>query len=406
MEISNTHKRVKNGKGGQIGHADTNRESHEDYHSFERNHLYAKACGNCQLPLKRANAIKKKVLLDIVINPEVVKLLIESERQWCRNCRIEVNVKDIRALPFTEYGINTLMLILVLRFKTHSSLANIATVLSLSFGMTLSKSDISNLLKKASRYLDKRYEQLKKAIRKGSVLYADETGWLVHGQKAWLWIMTNDEATAYIPAASRGRGVAANMYGNSRAFAMTDGLRSYTNTIPKSNHLYCWSHVPRFAFEETTYSKKDSDAIALRNERVRIYHIQNENPQYTKEQLERVLCNELTTLVRRTSLEEAFIKIHRRVSDQKEGLIKALLVTPSGTNNLAERELRNMASKRSISPGSDTYQGMETSAIIGSVLQTLHRDKNVALLPTLQMYLFSEIQDKHRQYIHTAYFDS
>jgi transposase len=390
-------------KGGQAGHADTNREKQEDYRSFERKRIFANTCGKCHSLLPRVNATRKKVLLDIIIIPQVVKQIIESERQWCGNCQIEVNAKDIQSLPFTEYGMNTFMMIAVLRFKTHSSYANIATVLSISFGLSLSKSDISNLLKRASQYLGKQYEQLKKEVRGGSVLYADETGWLVHGQKAWMWIMANDEATVYIPAVSRGKGVALDLYGNSNAYAMTDGLKSYTNTIPKLKHLYCWSHVLRFAFEETMYSKKDSAAVALRDELVRIYHLKNETPQ---EQMETKLREEFDNLLKRNSTEKASLNIYRRLSDQKEGLIRALLVTPSGTNNLAERELRNMAIKRSISHGSDTYQGMETTAIVGSVLQTLHRDKNSPFIPTFQTYLLKEIREKHKQYIHMAYCDS
>jgi transposase len=393
-------------KGGQIGHANTNREQREDYRSFEKKRIFAKTCGKCQSPLPRVKATKKKTLLDIVLNPEVVKLIIESERQWCGNCHIEIGAKDTRTLPFTEYGMNTFMMVLVLRFKTHSSLANIATVLSISFGLSLSKSDISNLLQHASRYLGKRYEQLKKGVRQGTVLYADETGWLVHGQKAWLWIMANEETTVYIPAISRGKGVALDLYGNSQAYAMTDGLKSYTNTIPKGKHLYCWSHILRFAFEETMYSKKDSDAVFLRDELVRIYHIKRENQHYTRDQLEKVLNEEFDALLKLHSPEEAFNNIYRRISDQREGLKRALLVTPSGTNNLAERELRNMAIKRSISHGSDTYHGMETTAVIGSVLQSLHRDKRLSFLPTLQTYIKSGIQEKHRQFIHTAYYDS
>lgn len=392
-------------KGGQIGHTDTNRETHEDYLSFERKRIFTKICGICQSPLSRVHATKKKVLLDIVINPEVVKLIIESERQWCGNCKVEVNAKDIRNLPFTEYGINTFMMILVLRFKTHSSYANIATVLSMSFGLTLAKSDVSNLLKKASQYLGKRYEQLKKAVRSGTVLYADETGWLVHGQKAWMWIMASEEATVYIPAVSRGKGVALDLYGNSNAYAMTDGLKSYTNTIPQEKHLYCWSHILRFAFEETIHSKIDSQAVVLRNELVRVYHIKNTNPHFTKEQLMVELQKEIDALLKLTSHEKPFLAIQQRVSDQKEGLIRALVFTPSGTNNLAERELRNIAIKRNISHGSDTYHGMETTAVIGSVLQTLQKDKNLSFLPTLQTYLLTDIQEKYIQYKHTAYYD-
>jgi transposase len=401
--FTHPEQRNKKKKGGQTGHADTNRESREDYASYRRERLFGKICGKCGKELSRVAATRKKMLLDIVINPEVVKLILESERQWCGNCKGEVHVYDARCLPFTEYGINTFMMVMILRFKAHASFASITTIMAISHGLSLSKSDVSSILKAASKYLGKRYEELKTAIRRGNILYQDETGWLIHGQKAWMWIMTNEEATVYFAAESRGKGIAEELYGNSQAYAMTDGLKSYQNAIPKDKHLYCWSHVLRFAFEETIHSKKGSAAIMLREGLVQVYHLQKNHHKYTRKKLEEVLRQELQLLLALTSKEESFIHIQRRVRDQQEGLIQALLVTPDGTNNFAERELRNMALKRSISHGSDTYKGMETTAVIGSVLQTLHRNKQLPFFLTLQSYMTAGIQEKHQQYTHASY---
>ena len=393
-------------KGGQKGHANTNRESHEDYALWLRKRVFAKKCGTCGRKLSRVRATRQKMLVDIVMKPEVVKLIVASERQWCGTCRHEVAAQDNRSLPFTEYGINTFMMVMLLRFRAHASMRTIASVLAVSNGLTLANSDVANIVKAAGNYLGKQYKALKKAVRAGEIMYADETGWLIHGQKAWMWIMSNEQTTVYVAAESRGKGIAEELYGNSSAFAMTDGLRSYQNVIPKEKHLYCWSHVLRFSFEETIHSKKDSQAVLLREALVRIYHIKKNHPAYTPQELENVVRDELDQLLTVESKEEACNKIQRRVEEQKEGLIRALLITTDGTNNLAERELRNMAIKRTISHGSDTYKGMETTAIIGSVLQTIHRDKGAPFLPTLQQYMLKGIRDKHKQYLHTSYCDS
>jgi len=67
--------------------------------------------------------------------------------------------------------------------------------------------------------------------------------------------------------------------------------------------------------------------------------------------------------------------LQHRLREQKDGLIRALLVSPNGTNNFAEQELRPIALARKISYGSDTYTGMETTAVLSSVIQTLVRTK-------------------------------
>ena len=74
-------------KGGQLGHIDTNREQNEDYSTFESRRGYAKTCGKCHGLLSRVNATKERMLIDIVINTQTVKLILESERQWCSNCK-------------------------------------------------------------------------------------------------------------------------------------------------------------------------------------------------------------------------------------------------------------------------------------------------------------------------------
>lgn len=396
-------------KGGQLNHTDTNREGQVNfpgYETFERRRIYAKNCGRCGHNLERVNAAKEKILLDIVINPETVQMIIESERQWCGSCRMEVNARDPNSLPFTEYGLNTFLMVMILRFRAHCSLSTTVKVIEIGFGLTLSKSDISNLLKVAAKYLGGKYEKLKQTVRDGEVIYADETGWLVKGEKAWMWIMANEQATVYLAAESRGKGIAEDMYGDSQAKCMTDGLASYTNTIPKGKHCFCWAHMLRFSFEETIHSKKGSMSIFSRDELVRIYHIKKNHPEYSKQQLEQILNLELDSLLELKSDEISCTNIQARLRDQKEGLIKSLLETESGTNNLAERELREVVISRNISYGSDTYTGMQTTAILASIIQTLGRDRQKDMLTELNLDLQIGIHEKYPQYIHLAYLDT
>jgi FtsZ-binding cell division protein ZapB len=393
-------------KGGQKGHADTNREKTEDYSSYKRKRAYAKTCGNCNNALSRVSTAQQKILLDIVMNPELIKMIILSERQWCDKCKRSVIAKDPQSLPFTEYGINTFMMTMILRFSCHSSMGNISKVLLAGYGLTLSKSDIANLLKSSAKYLGKHYEDLKKEIRNGRVMYNDETGWLVHGQKAWMWIMSNEEATVYVAAESRGKGIFEEMYGDSKALSMHDGYASYESITGVENTAYCWTHVLRFAYEETVKLFKDHLACNIRDRLVDLYKLIRLHTEWTREQKEQSLRNELDSILAIESLDETVKNIQHRVKTQKEGLILALLETPDGTNNLSERELRNMAIKRNLSYGSDTYLGMENTAIIGSVMQTLHRNKDKPFIPTLKTYLQTGMQEKYQQYIHTAYYDS
>lgn len=402
---SDSNGKDKKPKGGQIGHADTNRETYENYSSFIHQRLSAKNCGICKRPLTQVRTVKEKILIDIVLNPTVVKMILESERQWCGHCQKEVNAKDTRSLPFTEYGINTFMMVMILRFQCHSSLNNVSTVIRLSHGLYLSKSDVNNLLHQAKNYLQNRYDHLIKQIRQDKVMYNDETGWLVNGQSAWLWIMANDTTTVYYAAESRGKGIMEEMYGNSKAFSMHDGLASYEKSVPKDKTLYCWAHLLRFAFEETILTKKYSTGYYFRKKLVNIYHLKDKLKSISKEEACLLVQKKLKALINQKTNIAAIINIQERLKNQKEGLIRALMESPDGTNNLAERELRPMVINKRISFGSNTFSCMETTAVLGSIIQTLTK-KEESFLPSLKSYLQAGVSKKYPQYQHIAYIDS
>jgi len=404
-----THPQGKHAKpnGGQVGHSDTNQDKQRNYSSFKKQRLFATQCGICGSSLFRANGVKEKILIDTQINTELIKVVFQSERQWCGTCRKEVTARSTESLPFTEYGMNTFMTIMLLRFTSHSSIKNISRALSFGFGLSISKSAILNILRQAKGYLGSKYEELKQAIREGQVMYADETGWMVKGQKAWMWIMVNEETTVYVAAESRGKGIAEELYGNTTAFAMTDGLASYMNVIPKNKHLYCWAHILRFAFEETVNEKEQTSlACKIRDRLVKLYQNIRNHPKRSKREKKEILKIRLTALLSIKSENQTVRNILQRLSVQKQGLILSLLETEDGTNNLSERELRNMAIKRSISNGSQTFKGMERTAVLGSIVQTIARNKEKQFLPILKGYFLAGIREIYPQYLHPVSFDT
>lgn len=407
FDHGNFKKDTKSGKakGGQPGHRDTNREAREGEGSYSRQRRHAIACGNCGRPVNRTNATREKRLIDIVINPEVVRLIIETERQWCGKCNHEVQAKHPQSLPFTEYGLNLFMMVMLLRFGCRLSLANIGVVIKVGYGLPISKSPLKNLLSAAKGYLKDKYEELVKAVRAEQIMYNDETGWLVHGRSAWMWIMANEEITVYQAAESRGKGIFENMYGDSKAKSMHDGYTLYESVTGKDRTLYCWSHLLRYAYEETVKDQPDSEGIKLRDELVLIYHLKKLHPEWKPDELEKTLNDSFDRILVTPATTEAATNIIGRVKTQRQGLINALIYTPDGTNNLAERELRGMAIIRQISNGSDTFAGMETTAVLASIVRTLTRQSEESFWNNLQAEFQRRIQSKYSQYRHQSFID-
>jgi len=362
--------------------------------------LFVKTCPYCRAKVNRVRAIKEKLLVDIVLNPKAVKILTQMERQWCSNCQKEIHAKHNQSLPFTEYGINTFLALILLRFGANLSLGKTALVLEVGFGLTVSKGEIVHLLSQAKTYLKDKYEKLKEAARDREITYHDETGWLVHGESAWMWIMTTNEGeTIYVAAESRGKGIVKETYGNSRSLSMHDGLSSYEKVIPSNNHAYCWAHILRFAYEETFRAKKGAESIKLRDKLISLYRLQkSQTNNLSSKEAEKYLKKELTNLCLTNSKEEACLRIQKRLKKQKRGLIRALLATPDGTNNLAERELRPLVISKRISFGSDTFAGMETSAVLGSIYRTITRT-SLQPLTQLRHELLTGVKRKYPQFL-------
>src|SRR3989339_1014143 len=375
-------------KGGQIGHINTNREQNDNPQNYAKKHLFLETCPDCGKQLSRVNSTKQKTLLDIILNPDIVKLLLESERQWCGNCHKAVSAHDDQSLPFTEYGINTFMMVLLLRYRCLLSISKISMVLRTAYGLPISNSGVNSLFSQAELYLKDRYKELQKMIRDGHIMYTDETGWHVRGRGAWIWIMANEAATVYVGAESRGGGIAKEMYGSSQAYSMHDGYAGYTNTIPKDKHLYCWAHMLRFGYEETVGKSKHARSVKIRDRLTNIYHL-GKDPKYLgqPQQLELEIGSHIDNLLSQKTKDKTSLNILERLKKQRDGLIRSLLISPNGTNNFAEQELRPLALSRKTSYGSDTYAGMETTATLASVVQTIYRTKRDDFFPELRTYL-------------------
>lgn len=252
----------------------------------------------------------------------------------------------------------------------------------------------------------KRYDELVDAVRKGQIMYNDETGWLVRGKPAWMWVAANEDVTVYKAAESRGHGIFKDMYGNSQAASMHDRYKAYGTVVTNEKECFCWSHMLRFAFEETVNESKGSDAIRMRDDLVAIYRFGRGYSGKSLGTLRRVLTRQFVALLSCPPTTTSMKAILRRATEQQHGLINALVLTSDGTNNLSERELRGMSLHCDISNGSDSFKGMEVTAICASVVRTITRKNDTEFFSVLFDTLRDGIQSAHPQYRHQSFTDT
>src|SRR6516165_10330276 len=75
------------------------------------------------------------------------------------------------------------------------------------------------------------YELLVEALRQSHVVHADETGWRVGRQNAWLWVFSSKQATVYVirtGKGARGHRVPQDILGpDFDCYLVVDGLKTY-----------------------------------------------------------------------------------------------------------------------------------------------------------------------------------
>jgi transposase len=72
------------------------------------------------------------------------------------------------------------------------------------------------------------YQLLLDALRRAHVVHADETGWRIGRQNAWLWVFSSKDTTIYVIRHSRGSDVPEDILGNDfDGFLVVDGLKIY-----------------------------------------------------------------------------------------------------------------------------------------------------------------------------------
>jgi transposase len=95
------------------------------------------------------------------------------------------------------------------------------------FSIPLSKGAIQKIVDRVSEAIAPHYKAICEVARTSLVNYIDETSWLLHGDRQWLWVMANP-AMAYLQIHSnRSKAALRQLIGDWRGILVSDGYRVY-----------------------------------------------------------------------------------------------------------------------------------------------------------------------------------
>lgn len=259
------------------------------------------------------------------------------------------------------------------------SYERIAEMFGQVFGLELERSTIARALLRLADRAEATYRSLIETIRGSPVVYPDETGWRVGGDKAWLWAVTTLTATVYLIERGRGFPEAAKILGEAFAGVIgADGWAPYRRFTNAERQL-CLAHLLRRCKELLEVPPTDGcanyigeikavlqQALALRDRRDQ-NRISMHGLSVSRGRLEA----KLDRLLDEPDLHDESIRFAMHLLNNRDAILLFLRRSDvDATNFRAEQAIRPAVINRKTSGGNRTDRGANAQAILMSILRT------------------------------------
>lgn len=347
----------------------------------DRQELQLDICPRCSGSVSDSVESFTMIVEDIVFTPRSVTEYT-VHRHWCGNCRKLVRAPLPDALPGMSLGLNTVLYVLVEHYRAKKTDEQIVESLLTYFGLRISSGEVTAIRDTAGRYFAGRYEAIVDAIRQAAVIYADETGWYVQGQKhGQCWHLGAPEVPAVLfhLATSRAKDELQSLLGdNFQGIIVSDFYAAYDGI--GQDQQKCWVHLLRDSHLTVRASPRNKERQRLHGELTALYgsitHFRTK-AHWRKRQarrLEHQLDTQLQALAHTDWQDTQCRRLAKRIRKYHHELLTCVryqAVLPE--NNTAERGLRPVVVQRKITNGNRSSKGAHTYEVNMTVIETLRR---------------------------------
>lgn len=366
-------------KGGRkAGHKGAGRENPE---RIDRTVVVEveKSCPTCGCAF---NGIvnRERVVIDIEPVRPTVNTCYVIQRGWCPNCRVYHSAPVKEALPAHRFGFNLMLFVVYQKVGLGLSYGKIKKELALYFGLTISRGQLSNIVREVNQLFGGAYGDLLRLMRQQAALHIDETGWKVDGVNHWLWVFVNDVVALFVMSKSRGSKVPKAVLGTEfDGTIITDFFSAYSPLeVEKAK---CWAHLLRESHKIATPPNgvpppdPNSEVVRFHTELHQLYLKmglslqQVEADETTRTFLHSEMRTALSAFANTDWVDPDCKRLAKRIRKHLDELL-VWLTTPDVTpdNNAAERALRPAVVTRKTSFGSRSKWGAQAFARLLSVI--------------------------------------
>lgn len=237
--------RRKRKRGAQKGHPRQNRElvpEDEVDHLVKVLPEVCPGCGNEHFNAADVAPLRDQWIDLPPIKPEISE--IQRPLMACTACG-ELSYAPLpEETPKHTFGPGVVAMVGVLTGLLNVSKRKALLMMTDVFQVPISLGSISECEKRLSRALEKPYGTALEAARAGTFGHADETGWpLGNLLRGWLWLLSNDEAAAFMVHQSRGQAAAEELLGDFSGTLVSDRWGGYNSY--EGERQVCWAHLRR-----------------------------------------------------------------------------------------------------------------------------------------------------------------
>lgn len=337
-----------------------------------------RCCGHSLAERPARGPIRRHQVAEL---PEIAVRVSEHRlcRRRCPGCGAITQAELPAEVPRERFGARLQAAVTTLAAGFRLSRRQVVDLCSELFGTEIAVGTVDAIVGRSGAALREPQKRLCDAVRGGSVVCVDETGWKQAGETRFLWGAFTDSAAALRVAPSRHREEADALLGDSEAIVSSDRWWAYDHLDPARRQL-CWSHLLRdfryHAESPLAHQREFGEACLRIAEGVfaswRTFQRSGDRRRLRREV--RPLERELRALCEEAKRKSVKTRYHRGLA---RNLIKAwpalwTFLEAEGvepTNNRAERGLRHAVIYRKLSQGSRCERGaLATERLLSSAI--------------------------------------
>src|SRR5271154_6630302 len=151
-------------------------------------------CPHCKCPLSRLR--KHRRIVEDLVPSAVQTTCYHTQSGFCPHCnkRIESKAPEqppAANVPHGQLGINALATAAILRVRHRLPFRQIVPLMKDMPGLSISAGGLVKQIRRLSRWLDGKYQELILQMRASPHVHVDETGWRIDGKNFWLWAFSD-----------------------------------------------------------------------------------------------------------------------------------------------------------------------------------------------------------------------